>query len=426
MSVYCIGDIHGNSEALKNLLKKISFNTIVDKLYILGDVVDGDNDGIDIIEWIINNKESVFLIKGNHESFLETAIIPTVIMIKENHLENLFQNLLDTYSYKLWTSFFNEFLKDRYGLITSCNQLFELDYDNYINLPKLSAWIRSTKKRRSIASTYYYFINNIKSDLQMNLFNSLLAGIFPYRAIKTINKILQMDLSSIHLIKTFLSVLQTKYNFNYNSRNILLYHEYITSNHLKHTLGIKKTTILFGHTPVALMHRSINKEYFDFDYKKIFSYIDINNNCYYNLDLSASKNIIAFRLDDFKEFYSCDTIESIYNYCSLDFNFQTIGHARFPNNITVLKDNSNDVFLTYKNKCYEFVIAYLPSEFTIYYYRVDYINFFRYLNNYKIKIKSTYTSRDSIYSIVTNHYSENGFDDNGAIWNSFKLPNKLR
>ena len=42
--------------------------------------------------------------------------------------------------------------------------------------------------------------------------------------------------------------------------------------------------------------------FFDFNYRKVFSYIDIHNNRYYNLD-TGSDPIVALKLDNFNEYY---------------------------------------------------------------------------------------------------------------------------
>ena len=50
------------------------------------------------------------------------------------------------------------------------------------------------------------------------------------------------------------------------------------------------------------MHRTLQNINFDFNFRTIFSYVDQNNNFYYNLDL-GSNPVAALRLDDLSEFY---------------------------------------------------------------------------------------------------------------------------
>ena len=67
---YVISDLHGYPlEKLKMLLNKANFGED-DFLYILGDVVDRNNDGgVEILEWLLS-QYNVQLILGNHEAML--------------------------------------------------------------------------------------------------------------------------------------------------------------------------------------------------------------------------------------------------------------------------------------------------------------------------------------------------------------------
>ena len=70
MAIYVTSDLHGlELKKLKVLLKKVKFNAD-DWLYILGDVVDGQNDGgVEILVWLLE-QYNVQLILGNHEAML--------------------------------------------------------------------------------------------------------------------------------------------------------------------------------------------------------------------------------------------------------------------------------------------------------------------------------------------------------------------
>lgn len=70
MAVYVTSDLHGlELEKLKKLLKQANF-TEKDWLYILGDVVDRQNDGgVEILKWLLS-QPNVQLILGNHEAML--------------------------------------------------------------------------------------------------------------------------------------------------------------------------------------------------------------------------------------------------------------------------------------------------------------------------------------------------------------------
>ena len=70
MAVYVTSDLHGlELEKLKSLLKKAGFKDS-DWLYILGDVIDRQNDGgVEILKWLLE-QPNVQLILGNHEAML--------------------------------------------------------------------------------------------------------------------------------------------------------------------------------------------------------------------------------------------------------------------------------------------------------------------------------------------------------------------
>ena len=70
MAVYVTSDLHGLPlNDLKKLLDSVNFNDN-DWLYILGDVIDRQNDGgIEILKWLLNQPNAQ-LILGNHEAML--------------------------------------------------------------------------------------------------------------------------------------------------------------------------------------------------------------------------------------------------------------------------------------------------------------------------------------------------------------------
>lgn len=70
MAIYVTSDLHGLPlNDLNSLLNKVNFNDS-DWLYILGDVVDRQNDGgIEILKWLLEQPNAQ-LILGNHEAML--------------------------------------------------------------------------------------------------------------------------------------------------------------------------------------------------------------------------------------------------------------------------------------------------------------------------------------------------------------------
>lgn len=65
---YVISDIHGQIIEFKNLLEKIDFDGIRDKMIIAGDVLDRGNYGIELIRYIEPYIEtgSMKMLMGNH------------------------------------------------------------------------------------------------------------------------------------------------------------------------------------------------------------------------------------------------------------------------------------------------------------------------------------------------------------------------
>ena len=67
---YVMSDLHGNYDKFLEMLDLIEFKE-EDELYILGDIFDRGDNPIDILDYIIANK-NIYLLKGNHEQmFIE-------------------------------------------------------------------------------------------------------------------------------------------------------------------------------------------------------------------------------------------------------------------------------------------------------------------------------------------------------------------
>lgn len=67
MNTYTIGDIHGEVDKLKGLLKLINFDYENDRLIQLGDVVDRGSSSYEVVEELLKIKNLV-AIRGNHDS----------------------------------------------------------------------------------------------------------------------------------------------------------------------------------------------------------------------------------------------------------------------------------------------------------------------------------------------------------------------
>jgi serine/threonine protein phosphatase 1 len=69
MKRYVIGDIHGRYEALMEVLDKVNFDYNEDKLFVIGDVVDGGRDSKKVIDELLKIKNLIY-IYGNHDLWL--------------------------------------------------------------------------------------------------------------------------------------------------------------------------------------------------------------------------------------------------------------------------------------------------------------------------------------------------------------------
>lgn len=68
--IYVTADIHGKQQKLKQLLEKAGFREEGDdRLYILGDVIDRHEGGVELLKWCMARPQ-VSLLPGNHEKMM--------------------------------------------------------------------------------------------------------------------------------------------------------------------------------------------------------------------------------------------------------------------------------------------------------------------------------------------------------------------
>ena len=70
--IYVMSDIHGRKDRFDDVLKQIQL-TAQDTLYILGDVIDRNSDGIAILKYIMG-KPNIKMLLGNHEYMMLNAL----------------------------------------------------------------------------------------------------------------------------------------------------------------------------------------------------------------------------------------------------------------------------------------------------------------------------------------------------------------
>lgn len=101
MAIYVTSDLHGLALAeFKQLLAQVQFNDN-DWLYILGDVIDRQNDGgVELLQWMLV-QPNVQLICGNHESMLLNCEF-VFTEITDDSIENLSQDKIDLLTNYIW------------------------------------------------------------------------------------------------------------------------------------------------------------------------------------------------------------------------------------------------------------------------------------------------------------------------------------
>ena len=67
MATYVIGDIHGCFDEFIDLLETIEFDPQQDTIYLVGDLVNRGPKSLETIEYIMQNRDSIFPILGNHD-----------------------------------------------------------------------------------------------------------------------------------------------------------------------------------------------------------------------------------------------------------------------------------------------------------------------------------------------------------------------
>lgn len=73
MRKFCVGDVHGNFRALKQVLERSKFDYENDLLITLGDIVDGWSETYECVEELLKIKNRID-IRGNHDEWFQTYL----------------------------------------------------------------------------------------------------------------------------------------------------------------------------------------------------------------------------------------------------------------------------------------------------------------------------------------------------------------
>lgn len=304
MATYCIGDLHGRYDLFEMMLDKIEFNHKTDKLYILGDVIDEGKEGIRILKYVMQHPNSCFMLMGNHEDFfLRMCTKYDVFMLSEKK-RKLFKNVLDVYSEKLFSNIKNFFDKN----VVASNT------EDMLNDVKIQNWLKEGVyiKRKGILDAMIELAEGCTLE-EYKIARSILDSMEGHFKIKNMLKELFEEEPEVYLlIKDFLKKLPRDISLQVGKNQYKLYHAaslFLCPNKSRKMSLIHadayEVNFLFGHIPVPRLHSELcylQRTYWNFNYREVFSYVDDKNNFYYNLDLNSNP-IAAMCLENKRVYY---------------------------------------------------------------------------------------------------------------------------
>ncbi|WP_236177191.1 symmetrical bis(5'-nucleosyl)-tetraphosphatase [Pseudomonas qingdaonensis] len=73
MAVYAVGDLQGCLQPLKCLLERVNFNPSVDRLWLVGDLVNRGPESLETLRYLYAMRDSLVCVLGNHDLHLLAA-----------------------------------------------------------------------------------------------------------------------------------------------------------------------------------------------------------------------------------------------------------------------------------------------------------------------------------------------------------------
>lgn len=406
--IYCIGDLHGRYDLFQEALKKIDFNSKVDKIYLLGDLIDRGKESVEILNYCIKHKDSVYAVKGNHEEYFISNIKFWDEVMYDDNMKNLILDLVKCYSRKLY-NLIGSYIEKHFNYCT--------DLEEIRTLKKVKEWEKVSSKRKNILDLLSVILKEYNYDT--NRYNELIRRLNIlldiFKSKKFIIQILESDIKQYELIKEYIINMPEEYEIEVNGKIFILRHNGYRNN-LQYKLfvhfadmNIENKILLYGHDPLekvradltsnTMLNLKFDCHGFDLDTNEILSYIDSRNNRYYNLDMVESNCLGILRLNDMEEFY----VLIIPPKARREYILTTSSVNERKKGYRILLDDEKELsFVSYRNYCMEYFIFYKKENLTnIYYTRVDYFGI-QYFNSFKgiIKLEEKKYSIEEIIKFV--------------------------
>ncbi|MGE8386251.1 MAG: metallophosphoesterase, partial [Pseudomonas putida] len=70
MATYAVGDLQGCLQPLKCLLDRVGFNPAVDRLWLVGDLVNRGPESLETLRFLYSIRQSLVCVLGNHDLHL--------------------------------------------------------------------------------------------------------------------------------------------------------------------------------------------------------------------------------------------------------------------------------------------------------------------------------------------------------------------
>lgn len=370
MAIYSIGDLHGRYDLWKAALKKINFNQEEDTLYILGDVINRNLGGLQILNCIMGNPQAYRLILGNHEEqFLNNLPIYDRIMHNAK-IKRQFKNVL-----RFFIRPYEEIAEElAIEAIRSGKKL------NLKNNVKIKKWSTISKQRERLLQAIVDLlkVTDYDKEFVVDLTRVMLTFSRGYTTRPFLQEVFALDKHSYESLKKYLKSCLKEYKFTLNEKDIWLIHTLPIPNRtakLAPDMNMKNTYIFFGHDPVPKLFRQLHIYNFEFNYREVLSYQDQFLNKYYNLDLGDNvvavvdlatmeeKYVLKYRRNPKK---AIAPPETTVQKRKVGYRMVTPG-KRFGN------DQIDIAFVTFTDYCFEYLIAIDTSDKKIYYKHISHL-----------------------------------------------------